>query len=68
MQHVYPCIILLKVNERKVTLNGEPGTCERIQIINKMTEHDFFKDLKKCELCEHRCRVNRIFFQIINLS
>ena len=27
---VHPCIILLKVNERKVTLNGEPGTCERI--------------------------------------
>jgi hypothetical protein len=26
MQQVHPCIILLKVNERKVTLNGEPGT------------------------------------------
>jgi hypothetical protein len=27
----HPCIILLKVNETKKTLNGEPGTCERIQ-------------------------------------
>ena len=25
-----------------------------------MTEHSFLKDLKKCELCEHRCRVNRM--------
>lgn len=25
-----------------------------------MTELDFLNDLKKCELCEHRCRVNRL--------
>jgi pyruvate formate lyase activating enzyme len=25
-----------------------------------MTEYAFLKDLEKCELCEHRCRVNRI--------
>ena len=25
-----------------------------------MTEHAFLKDLKKCELCEHRCGVNRM--------
>jgi len=31
MQQVHPCIILLKVNEKKVPLNGEPGTCERIR-------------------------------------
>ena len=25
-----------------------------------MTESDFLKDLERCELCEHRCRVNRL--------
>jgi uncharacterized Fe-S radical SAM superfamily protein PflX len=25
-----------------------------------MTEYNFLKDLEKCELCEHRCRANRI--------
>ena len=25
-----------------------------------MTEHTFLKDLKKCELCEHGCGVNRL--------
>ena len=26
----------------------------------QMRELDFLEDLKKCELCEHRCRVNRL--------
>jgi len=25
MQQVYSCIVLLKINEKKVTLNGEAG-------------------------------------------
>jgi len=25
-----------------------------------MREPDFFRDLRRCELCEHRCRVNRL--------
>jgi pyruvate formate lyase activating enzyme len=25
-----------------------------------MTEYNFLKDFEKCELCEHRCRINRI--------
>ena len=25
-----------------------------------MTEPDFLKDLRRCELCEHKCRVNRL--------
>ncbi len=43
---------------RRMPRRSRASLATRIE--RKITYPDFLKDLRKCELCEHRCRVNRL--------
>ncbi len=71
MQLVHSCIILLKVDERKVTLNGEPGTVNAYVLrsfLGKIYMNDPDDKILKAEIDEIMENVYNILKKVESLD